>query len=156
MMLRSPLAIIGGLISGWVAWGALFALLYFVGHRVSPEEFPWPLPPPAQTRPPTGVGWLAATLAIDGIVAVVTGFVLALIARKSVINHAFIAVAIMTVGAVMTALGEQDKLPAWVSWGRIALMPPGVLLGAWLRGDKALAGDNKAAEDQEPANGVGT
>jgi hypothetical protein len=127
-MFRSPLAVIGGILCGWVAWGLLWAAYYAIGHRQAPEQFPWPLPPVGQPLPLTGLAWLTGTLCIDLVVALATGWIVARLAPHTVFNHACIA--------------------AWIAWCSLVIMPAGVLAGAWLRGERADI--PSAADGDEP------
>jgi hypothetical protein len=147
-MFRSPLAVIGGILCGWVAWGLLWAAYYAIGHRQAPEQFPWPLPPVGQPLPLTGLAWLTGTLCIDLVVALATGWIVARLAPHTVFNHACIAAVILTVGGLMTIAEGRAMLPAWIAWCSLVIMPAGVLAGAWLRGERADI--PSAADGDEP------
>lgn len=89
----------------------------------------------AGTIPKLGTIGLALTVGMDGLCAMLGGFVTATVAARAKLTHAVALAALYaTWSLIYTITNEVESiLPTWVPWTRsLVSIPLGVFLGAWL------------------------
>lgn len=129
---RNVAAVLMGWLAGVLVMLVCMTVIYAAGRFLSPAEFPLP---PDPNRVPKGIGFLAASLGMDLLMALAMGYVMTWIATKPAHLTISIAAGLMVIGCVATLLtADYGKLPLWVSLARVFIAPAALFVGAMLRG----------------------
>ena len=123
-MLRSTLAVLGGLATTFLSVTSLLALLVFLAS----DEFP------SEPGPYTGadyVLWIEVGLSL--LAAMAGGFVCAWIAGRNEMKHALVLTGILLVLGVISIASNEGLKPLWSSVAVALIGTLGVLPGARLR-----------------------
>ncbi|HEU4628731.1 MAG TPA: hypothetical protein VFS08_03270 [Gemmatimonadaceae bacterium] len=120
-MLRSVLAIV----VGYLASAVLVLIGFTVLGRLAPSAVS--LAGLAAERRP---GIVFGVLLMDAVIAVVGGYVTALIARRAPIGHAFALGALMLLLGIVTSWVSPEREPTWYAiWMPIVVLPAAVIGG---------------------------
>ena len=124
-MIRSILSILAGFVLWTVLWLGSNAAL----AAMMPDAF-------REDGSTGSTGLLLLLLADSVLFSVVAGYVLAMIVRRSEIKHAAILGVIQLAVGIFVQSQYWDVMPLWYHLSFLALLAPGILVGAVLRGGK--------------------
>ena len=127
-MLRSILAIIAGYLTMVLGVTSTLAILFFALRDHFPRE-------PGPFRGPDWILWVE--LGTGLAVAVLGGYVCALVAKRRELVHGIVLAAIVLALGLLTATMESGMKPMWSSIGLMIVSTVGVLGGARLRASHA-------------------
>lgn len=120
-MLRSVLAIVAGYL--------VSAVLVFVGFTVLGRIAPSAMSAAGLAAAPRP-GLVLGILLMDVVIAVVGGYVTALIARRAPIGHALALGVLMFILGIVTAWASPEREPTWYAiWMPIVVLPAAVVGG---------------------------
>ncbi|HEX6631982.1 MAG TPA: hypothetical protein VF048_12865 [Gemmatimonadaceae bacterium] len=123
-MLRSVLAVVAGYL--------VSALLVFVGFAVLGRLAPAALSAAGLAATPRP-GVVLGVLLMDVVIAIVAGYVTAVIARHAVIGHAFVLGALMLVLGIVTSWVSPEREPTWYALWMPILVLPAAVIGGMIR-----------------------
>ena len=123
-MLRSVLAVVAGYL--------VSTLLVLVGFAVLGRIAPAALSAAGLAATPRP-GVVLGILLMDVVVAIVAGYVTALVARRAVIGHAFVLGALMLVLGVVTSWVSPEREPTWYALWMPILVLPAAVVGGMIR-----------------------
>ncbi len=117
---------IASVVVGFVVWSSLWVAGPLVVIAVAPEQF--------DDKNVTGNNVILAGFVIMSVViSIISGFITALIGKQSAMKLAWIlGIVLLVVGIPIEIIG-WDRAPAWYHLTFLALLVPGVLVGAALR-----------------------
>jgi hypothetical protein len=123
-MLRSVLAVLVGYL--------VSALLVLVGFSVLGRIAPSAISAAGLAATPRP-GVVLGILLMDVVIAVVAGYVTAVIARRAAIGHAFVLGALMLVLGIVTSWVSPEREPVWYAIWMPVLVLPAAVVGGMIR-----------------------
>lgn len=120
-MLRSILAVLAGYVTLVLGVTSTLAILFFVARDAFPTEpGPW-----------TGPRWVLVVEIVSGLaVAVLGGYVCALVARRRELAHGLALAGVALLLGILSATMEQGGKPLWSSIGVALAGVIGIPIGA--------------------------
>lgn len=125
---------IGALAVSWlisvIAWMALMAALLAISAAVDPAHFQFP--PGDKAPDPSGPSFWILSLAIDGVMAILAGFLVTKFSPSNAKAHLIVLMSLFCAGTIATAFGEAGMVPEWVSWSRVVIVVAAMYgVGIW-------------------------
>ena len=118
-MLRSILAVVVGYLIMYIPISILF-LAWFGGY--DPQNSPTPT-----------MGFMLFSLVFGFVFAGAGGYVCALIAKRSEMNHAMALAGLVVVMAIISMIGAAGREPLWYQLAGLVIGIGGVLIGGLVR-----------------------
>lgn len=117
----------GRTLSATVCGFMLWAILWTVGGQIIMAVAPGSLTEDWATD---STGVMILLIVVAGLASILAGFAAAKVARDSAMNAAWILAAALTTVALAVEIEGWEKAAAWYHIALLAILTPGVLIGA--------------------------